>query len=84
LSRHAGFVRADHEVATLVDWCASLSIFPHRGTLRDDVLPGLRVAHHRGRAAVALRIDEASACVAILGVYPRGRDVDAALRRPGA
>ncbi|BCT91175.1 hypothetical protein LYSHEL_01990 [Lysobacter helvus] len=84
MSRHAGYVRADHELASLVDWCGSFSIFPHRGTLRDDVLPGLRVAHHRERTAVALRVDEAHARVAILAVYPRGRDVDAALQTIGA
>jgi toxin ParE1/3/4 len=70
-------------VESLVDWCATLSIFPHRGTLREDVLPGLRVAHHLGRTAVALRVDEAQGRVAILGVFPRGRDVEAALRIPG-
>ena len=73
-------MRADHELASLIDWCESLAIFPHRGTQRDDVLPGLRVAHHRERTAVALRIDEANTRVAILGVYPRGRDVDSAVR----
>lgn len=29
----------------IVSYCESLRIFPHRGTLRDDIRPRLRITH---------------------------------------
>ena len=35
--------RADRYVGALPNHCLRLSIFPHRGTRRDDILPGVRI-----------------------------------------
>ncbi len=40
-------------VDALVSTCAELRQFPHRGTPRGDIRPGLRVTHHRGRTVIA-------------------------------
>ena len=37
----------------IVSYCESLSSFPHRGTMRDDVRPGLRITNYRKRAVIA-------------------------------
>ena len=31
----------------VVRYCESLCIFPHRGTMRDDVRPGLRITNYK-------------------------------------
>lgn len=61
----------------IVTFCESLSTFPHRGTLRDDVRPGLRITHYKKRAVIAFAVD---ACqVAIIGVFYGGQDYESVL-----
>ena len=36
-------------VRNLVAFCDSFKSFPQRGTRRDDIAPGLRISHFRGR-----------------------------------
>ena len=40
----------------IVSYCESLSIFPHRGTVRDDLRLGLRVTHYKKRAVIAFAV----------------------------
>ncbi|MGY2398261.1 type II toxin-antitoxin system RelE/ParE family toxin [Pseudomonas sp. SDO5271_S396] len=58
----------------LIDYCESLSLFPLRGTCRDDLLPGLRVTHFRHATVIAFRVDTHTQTVSILGVFHGGRD----------
>jgi plasmid stabilization system protein ParE len=44
---------ADGYVGRVVDFCNGLSIFPLRGTQRDDLLPGLRVTGFERRVTIA-------------------------------
>jgi toxin ParE1/3/4 len=37
----------------IVSYCESLCVFPHRGVLREDLRPGLRVTGYRKRVAIA-------------------------------
>jgi plasmid stabilization system protein ParE len=60
----------------IVSACEALATFPHRGMPRDDVRPGLRITHHRGRAVIAYAIDDARNVVSILGIYYGGRDYE--------
>ena len=41
----------------IVSYCESLCTFPHRGTMRDDVRPGLRITHYKKRAVIAFDVD---------------------------
>ena len=41
----------------IVSYCESLSSFPHRGTMRDDVRPGLRITNYKKRAVIAFDVD---------------------------
>ena len=48
--------------------CESLRAFPHRGTLREDVRPGLRIAHYKKRAIIAFDVDAVSARIETMAV----------------
>jgi plasmid stabilization system protein ParE len=63
----------------IVAYCETLSAFPHRGTCRDDVRPGLRITNYKRRTVIAVEVDEAAAQVAIIGVFYGGRDYESAL-----
>jgi plasmid stabilization system protein ParE len=68
---------ADYTEAIL-SYCESLTTFPHRGTLRDDVRPGLRITHYRKRAVIAFDVDGEQ--VSILGVFYGGQNYEAILQ----
>ncbi|WP_374669994.1 type II toxin-antitoxin system RelE/ParE family toxin [Ramlibacter sp.] len=61
---------AERYTAAIIATCEDLSHFPHRGVSRDDIRPGLRVTHHKGRTMIAYTVDEAPRRVTILGVFP--------------
>ena len=56
----------------IVSYCESLSIFPHRGTVRDDLRMGLRVTHYKKRAVIAFAVE--ADWVYIIGVFYGGQD----------
>ena len=58
--------------------CEKLEIFPHRGTRRDDLRPGLRTIGIRRRVMIAFAV-EADA-VTIIGIFYGGQDFEAALQ----
>lgn len=64
--------------AAIVKYCLALSTFPHRGTHRDDIRPGVRTIGYRRRATIAFEI--AGDIVNILGIYYGGQDYVADLR----
>lgn len=69
---------AERYTNAIIVTCEDLAMFPHRGMPRDDIRPGLRVTHHKGRAIIAYSIDDIPRLVTILGVYYGG----AGLRAP--
>lgn len=64
--------------AQLAAYCLSFDLFPERGSLHEDILPGLRLVGFRGRATVAFRVFEDR--VEVLGIYYGGRNIEAHLR----
>jgi toxin ParE1/3/4 len=46
---------------------------------RNDIRPGLRVTHHKGRTLIAYAVDTATRTVSIVGVFYGGQNLDAAL-----
>lgn len=70
---------ATRYTSAVVETCERLALFPLRGAPRDDIRPGLRVTHHRGRTLIAYAVDEAARLVSVIGVFYGGRDLDAAL-----
>jgi toxin ParE1/3/4 len=65
-------------VDEVVTFCEQLESFPFGGLLRDDLLPGLRVTHYRGRTVIAYRVTGETA--AVLGVYYSGQDYPASVQ----
>ncbi|CCW29034.1 type II toxin-antitoxin system RelE/ParE family toxin [Xenorhabdus nematophila] len=50
---------------SIVNYCENLSTFPHRGIMRDDIRPGLRITNYKKRVVIAFIVN--SERVSILG-----------------
>lgn len=68
-------VTAARFIDSVVDYCESLGLFPHRGTRRDDLRQGLRTIGYRRRLTIAFAVTDKA--VDIIGLYYGGRDVEA-------
>lgn len=62
----------------IVSYCESLCTFPHRGNVRDDVRPGLRITNYKKRAVIAF--DVGAEMVSIVGVFYGGQDYETILQ----
>lgn len=71
---------ADRTVDAIRGFVKALSVFPHRGTCREDLLPGLRVVPFGKRTAIAFTVDEAEGRVNILRVFYGGQDYETVMR----
>ena len=70
-----GPLTADRYLGALLDHCDSLATFPSRGVARDDLRPGLRMTHFKGRTVVAYAVHPDR--IDILGIYYGGQNVEA-------
>ena len=61
----------------IVAYCESLSTFPLRGVLSDDVRPGLRITNFRRRVAIAFYV--VGDRLTILGIFNGGQNYEAIL-----
>lgn len=62
----------------IINYCESLQTFPLRGTLRNDIRPGLRLTHYKKRTVIAFHVDED--LVSILGIFYGGQNYEPALQ----
>lgn len=62
----------------IVSYCESLCIFPHRGTVRDDVRPGVRITNYKKRAVIAFAVDIEQ--ISIIGIFYGGQDYETILQ----
>lgn len=65
---------AERYVSAIITYCDGLQTFPHRGTRRDDIRPGLRITSYKKRVAIAFDVDAEQ--VSILGVFYGGQDYE--------
>jgi len=72
IARAAAADIADRYVGAIVDQCEKLGDFPHRGSARDDIRPGLRTIAFRRRVTIAYSVIDQT--VTILGIYYGGQD----------
>ena len=63
----------------MVATCEGLALFPLRGVPREDIRPGLRVTHHKGRTLIAYAVDEDTRTVSVLGIFYGGQDYEGVL-----
>lgn len=68
---------AERYTGAIVTYCEGLQTFPHRGTRRDDVRPGLRITNYKGRAVIAFEVG--AEMVSIIGVFYGGQDYETLL-----
>ena len=79
---HAGADVARRKLTEIKQTITDLAYLPHRGSTRDDIVPGLRAIPAARRAVIAFTIDDAAAEVHILTVTYGGADwVDRARSR---
>lgn len=60
LLSHAGRASTTRILLTLRDTARSLAHTPHRGSLRDEILPGLRAIPAGRRGVIVFTVDDAS------------------------
>lgn len=53
---------ADRTVAAIRAYLGGFGSVPHRGTRRDDLMPGLRIVPFKRRTAIAFTIDDGARC----------------------
>ena len=70
---------ASRYTEAVVVTCENLRLFPLRGVARDDIRPGLRVTHHRGRTVIAYVVDEVAQTVSVVGVFYGGQSFEGIL-----
>ena len=78
ITTHSSEERADGYVRRIVDFCKGFTIFPERGTRRDDILPGLRVTGFERRVTIAVIVT--TDAVLIEGIFYGGQDFEAVFR----
>jgi len=64
-------------LARVESFCLRLDIGSHRGTLRSDIRPGLRIVGFERRLAIAFVVTDDA--VTILRIFGAGRDWESAL-----
>ena len=70
---------AERYTTAVMASCESLANFPLRGVALDDIRPGLRLTHHKGRTVIAYAVNQDARIVSIIGVFYGGQDIDNAL-----
>ena len=63
-------------VDAIINQCDSLSTFPERGPLRDDLWPGLRVMGFRRRVSIAFVVEYQT--VVVHGMFYGGQNLEVA------
>ena len=83
IAERTSLATAARYTEAVVATCEKLVLFPLRGVARDDIRPGLRLSHHKGRTVIAYRVDDGAQTVSIVGVFYGGQDHEGALLEAG-
>jgi plasmid stabilization system protein ParE len=78
---HAGRHATLKVIGQLREGAASLQHTPHRGSLRDDILPGLRAIPAARRGVIVFTVDDQTLEVLVLVIAYGGADWEARLPR---
>jgi toxin ParE1/3/4 len=80
IEEQSGQPTAHNYVQRVTDYCEGLADFPERGTLRDELFPGLRVIGFERRVTIAFHVfaDE----VRIDRILYGGRDLESIFSQP--
>ena len=69
----AAFDRAAARIRAIEEAMEALAEVPHQGTLRDDLLPGLRQVT-KGRAVFYFDVDDSARSLTVLAIFYGGQD----------
>ena len=69
---------ASRYTEAIITYCESLNTFPHRGSMRDDVRPGLRITNYKKRAVIAFEVSADT--VSVIGIFYGGQDYESSLQ----
>lgn len=72
---------AGRYIGSVVRYCDSLKTFPHRGNKREDIRPGIRITHSRGKTIIGFSVGNTAHTVSILGIFHGGQDYETALHQ---
>ncbi len=67
----------------LLDRCDALSIAPHRGARRDDLVDGLRILAISRNAVAAFIVDDEAGTVRVLRIFHGRQDYEALILKGG-
>lgn len=73
ITEQASPARANAFVGSIRAFCMGLATFPERGTVRDDIAPGVRLVGFRRRVSITFLVEGDS--VHILGIFYGGRNI---------
>ena len=62
----------------VISYCESLCTSPLRGSMREDIRPGIRVTNYKKRAVIAFEVGIEQ--VSIIGVFYGGQDYETTLQ----
>jgi len=68
---------AEKYIEGISNYCESMSIFPLRGTLREDLRAGIRITNYRKRVVIAFEVKENQ--VIILSIFYGDQDYEGLL-----
>lgn len=71
---HAGVDVAHRKLTEIEQTITDLAHLPHRGSIRDDIVPGLRAVSSARKAVIAFTVDDTAAEVLIHAVTYGGAD----------
>lgn len=71
---------AKHYTDGIIAYCEGLHAFPLRGTLREDVRPGLRITSYKKRTVIAFEVEENMELVSIIGLFYGGQNYGFSLK----
>jgi plasmid stabilization system protein ParE len=78
IAKQSGLTRAINYIGRIEQYCAGFKFSPERGTKRDDLRPGLRIAGFERRITIAFHVQLDA--VVIDRILYAGRDVKRAFR----
>lgn len=78
IAEAAAPVTATRYTEAIISYCEGLCTFPLRGTMRDDVRPGLRITNYKKRTVIAFWVDNNT--VSIIGIFYGGQDYETILQ----
>jgi toxin ParE1/3/4 len=69
---------AEKFTSAIITHCEALRTFPEVGILREDIRPGVRITHYKGRTVIAFAVDAKQ--VSVIGVFYGGQDYETVLQ----